>query len=119
MTDAEFNQVIECVSTGASTAEGLRKVGRSFGSFYDLLDKPEYAERYARAKMCSAEAHASRFKGLIDKVENGEIDPNAARVALDGLKWVACKLNPKMYGDKSQVEVSGKDGGALVVKWEK
>lgn len=108
MTDAQFNQVIECVANGQSTAEGLRKISSSFGSFYDLLDKQDYAEKYARAKNCSAEAHASRFKSLIDKVENGEIDPNAARVALDGLKWIACKLNPKAYGDKQTIEHSGK-----------
>ena len=33
------------------------------------------------------------------------IDPNAGRVAIDGLKWMSMKLAPKKFGDIHRMEV--------------
>ena len=35
------------------------------------------------------------------------MDPNAARVAIDALKWNAARMHPAIYGDKLQTEHSG------------
>ena len=50
---------------------------------------------------------------LAEHVETGKLDPNAGRVAIDALKWIASKLKPRSYGDK--LELAGKVGGESVV----
>ena len=44
---------------------------------------------------------------MIDKVLNEEVNPNAARVALDALKWTAARMQPKRYGDRVDTHLSG------------
>jgi hypothetical protein len=39
--------------------------------------------------------------------EDGQADPQAAKVAMDGYKWVAARRNPKKYSERMQV--SGPD----------
>ena len=36
---------------------------------------------------------------------SGQLDPNAARVAIDAQKWIAGKENARKYGDRQQIEV--------------
>ena len=47
----------------------------------------------------------TRLQEIIDAVIDGRIDPNAGRVAIDGLKWTSAKLAPKKYGDIHRHEV--------------
>ena len=35
------------------------------------------------------------------------LDPHAARVVVDSIKWRLSKLLPQVYGDRQQLEVSG------------
>lgn len=46
--------------------------------------------------------------------ENGEALRRSA-LRIDARKWMAGKLQPKKYGDKTQMEVSGADGGPIQV----
>ena len=38
------------------------------------------------------------------------------RLRVDARKWVASKLKPKKYGEKVSTEISGPDGGPVVVR---
>ena len=40
-------------------------------------------------------------------MEEGLIDPNAARVAIDAYKWSAGKRKPKKYGEKVEIATVG------------
>ena len=44
---------------------------------------------------------------MIDRVLNGEVNPNAGRVAIDGLKWIAARMLPKRYGDRVDANLTG------------
>ena len=35
------------------------------------------------------------------------VSPNAARVALDSMRWRASRMDPKTFGDHKQIDVSG------------
>ena len=39
-------------------------------------------------------------------MEKGELEPNAGRVAIDALKWIASKLKPREYGDRAQLDMT-------------
>ena len=65
-----------------------------------LRDDEEFSDQYARAKEESADALADDIQDISDGVLKKKYDPQAARVAMDGKKWIASKLKPKKYGDK-------------------
>jgi hypothetical protein len=71
---------------------------------------PEFADQYARAREMSAEADADDVGHYARKAADGEIEPAAARAAIDGLKWSAGKRKPKKYGDAIQMKHSGAIG---------
>lgn len=74
----------------------------------------DFSERYARAKEESADAHADRITDVADRTLAGEFEPQAARVAIDAMKWTASKLKPKRYGDK--LELAGSKDSPLTVQ---
>lgn len=65
-----------------------------------LRTHSEFLDNYTRAKDDSADAMADDIEDIANGVLTKKYDPQAARVAIDGKKWVASKLKPKKYGDK-------------------
>ena len=80
----------------------------SKATVYNWLDNnKEFLDKYTRAKEDSSDALADDIQDIADKVLDGTYNPNAARVAMDGKKWIAAKLKPKKYGDKLDVTTNG------------
>ena len=48
----------------------------------------EFLHMYARARQDSADTLADEIREIGQRVERGDLDPNAGRVAADILKWV-------------------------------
>lgn len=65
-----------------------------------LKDKPDFADKYRRAREHQADHDADKIGEIAQKVITGELDPNAARVAIEAYKWAAGKRKPKVYGEK-------------------
>ena len=83
----------------------------SFQSVYTWFSKyPDFLEQYTRAKTDSGDSDADKIEDIAERVITGEIGPQEARVAIDAFKWTAGKKRPKKYGDKQQIEHSGKVG---------
>ena len=68
---------------------------------------------YARAIRERGQYRAEKIEEISDKVLTGEYDPQAARVAMDGLKWTAAKLDNTKYGDK--LDLGNADGKPFAV----
>jgi hypothetical protein len=66
----------------------------------------EFQQMYARARQDAADTLADEIRELAGRVERGELEPNAGRVAIDALKWVASKLKPREYGDRAQLDMT-------------
>jgi len=80
---------------------------------YSWLQKhPEFTDKYVRAREAQADTHVDEIVHIADTEE----DPQKARVRIDARKWVAGKQRPKKYGDKSQIELTGQNGGALKIE---
>ena len=60
----------------------------------------EFSNNYAHAREARADARSERIDSITEQMLQGLIEPNAARVAIDALKWQAGKEQPKKYGDK-------------------
>ena len=54
-------------------------------------------------------ADGSREVVILDQVER-------TKLQIDSRKWLLSKLNPKKYGDNSKLQLTGEDGGPLIVK---
>jgi hypothetical protein len=106
---ALMDSICEELGAGASLIDitTRRRISRASVLSW-VRDIPEAANKYTDARADQADAHADRILALADKLEKNLIDPNAARVILDAMKWSAAKLRPKVYGDRLDVAIESR-----------
>jgi hypothetical protein len=94
--------------------------------------REEFSHMYAKARESQAEVLADQIIEIADDstgdyifVESQDKDGQGAKkvvnkeyvkrsaLRVDARKWAAAKLLPKKYGDKTQMEHSGPNGGAI------
>lgn len=61
-----------------------------------------FFHHYARARHIQAELFAEEIIGIADQAT--ALDAQVARLRVDTRKWVACKLLPKIYGEKIEIK---------------
>jgi hypothetical protein len=102
-------------------AEGMPPRTTAAGWVVD--DAKGFAAKYARAKAIGLEAMNEGLMALTDDdvprvPGTGAYDAAAVqhrRLQVDTRKWYLSKLAPKLYGDRSAVEVTGADGGPVLI----
>lgn len=62
---------------------------------------PEFHEACRRARDIQADNEVEQHKELIEKVINGTLEPDAARIALNATQWRIMMLDKARYGEKS------------------
>lgn len=72
-----------------------------------MMDDDAFAEEYARAREARADKRSDRIDDYVTRMLDGKIDPQQCRVAIDAEKWQAGKEQPKRYGDKQEVALTG------------
>jgi hypothetical protein len=96
-------------------------------------DKDGFCAQYARAKEEQADFMIEEMIEIADdgsndlmtvqrgedsyEMENKEVT-GRSKLRVETRKWVASKLKPKKYGDKIDVEHTGKDGGPIETKYD-
>ena len=101
------NRICERIAEG----EPLTKICRdkSMPAYRTVLNwrvkDSEFLQMYTRAREDAGDTLADEIRELAKRVVDGTLEPNAGRVAIDALKWIASKLKPKVYGDRSRVDV--------------
>ncbi len=119
---------LKICETIENSREGLRVLCKenpdwpSPSNVYVWLDLyPFFQDRYARARVRQAEALVSEIIHIafddskdtfID--EEGKYQTNNAsiqrsRVKIDAIKWIACKLVPKIYGERREDKNNNED----------
>ena len=73
--------------------------------FSRIENNPELRKCYETAKLARAKANEAKIDALASRVENGEISPDAGRVCIDARKWLASRLDPATYGERTQHDV--------------
>lgn len=71
-----------------------------------------FATRCARAREAGAEVYEDKIETTADGCT--ETNAQAAKVKISALQWIASKLHPKKYGDRTRFEHTGADGGAII-----
>ena len=85
------------------TMPGLRTVS----DWLTRDDCTEFRDKYARARAEQQDHAADEQVDVARRAADGDIDPAGARVLCESLRWRACKLAPKKYGDRQHIEHSG------------
>ncbi len=82
---------------------------------------PGFAEQYARACEVRLAVLEDRILELCVQGHEVALDEvcgrerlQAVKLEVDSLKWLLCKLVPKRFGDRAQMEVTGRDGADLL-----
>ena len=65
----------------------------------------EFRDQYARAREAQADHY---FDAIIEIADDETLDVNRSRLMVDARKWAAGKLRPKVYGDKIDLNHSGR-----------
>ncbi len=113
-----YAAVIKDIAAGiplASCLGGRDRPGRT--SFYARLkEDSQLAADYETAMQSRAEAQVDALMDVNQRLLEGRIDPQSARVLSDNLKWLSSKSNPRLYGDKNVTELTGRDGAPLLAQ---
>lgn len=94
-----------------------------------VMDREGFSAPYARAREMQVEHWADEIVDISDDGTNDwivrqvgedrvETVPDhehisRSKLRVDSRKWLAAKLMPRTYGDKQQLEHTGKDGGPI------
>jgi len=127
-----------------SVGNSMRKVCEDEGmpdrsSIFLWMSKyPEFSSQYANAKLEAAESLAEELFDIADDGRNDWMETldregnvvgfkangesiQRSRLRVDTRKWYLSKIMPKKYGEKSQMELTGANGGAMkhdhAVEW--
>ena len=118
LTKLVVADILKQLSEGVSLRKACESHKVSSGSFCDLMVKDaELAEQYARAREAGADVQFDAMDDLEMQVINGELDPQAFRVAMDARKWRLGRMSPKKYGEKACVDHNV--AGELTFTWQK
>lgn len=135
---SDFTQEIaDAICERIADGESLRSICQGYGmpnriTVFRWLNDPEresFRNQYARAREEQAEFYAESIVDISDEVEveatyQGEevkLDLSSAAIArnrlrVDARKWYASKLAPKKFGDFKAVELTGADGGPVLIQ---
>jgi hypothetical protein len=78
-----------------------------------LSQDEDFQGQYSRAREAQADTMFDRVLDTADKVLDGSVPPDAARVAISALQWTAGRLKPKKYGDAQTLRHADADGNKM------
>lgn len=111
-----INEICERLAVGESLASIVRDPRMpSWGTVYAWRDRdPETVERFRHAREVGEEALASRLR-LVAKGEEGfsSGDPQRDKLIIDTDFKLLAKMNPRKWGESTQLRHADADGGKL------
>lgn len=106
-------EVFDDICARISEGESLNKITREENypakiTFYRWLrQNPELCTQYEASKKDRADTYADEIVDIADQKHLSGEEIAAAKLRIDARKWIACKLHPRNYGDKTALEHSG------------
>lgn len=118
--DEIFNEVIKLIEDGLSLRKAIIENGRcSRDTFNEWLKSDrELSDQYVTACTSRADALFEEIIEIADETSNDTLHTERgdvvnsewiarSRLRVDARKWVVSKMNPKKYGDKTDVTSGG------------
>jgi len=106
--------IIDSIANGQSLRAACAERGIHPGHFHAMIRSDDRLwAQYTRARALRGDDQGERVVEVVDKMERGVIAPDIGRAMIDGLKWSAGRMAPKLWGDKVSHEHTGADGGPI------
>lgn len=110
-TEAIADAILERIASGESltaicATEGMPHISTVFRWLADP-ERSAFRDSYARAREVQGDTKFDQVGDMAHMAVRGQVDPQAAKVFIDAIKWQAAKLAPKKYGDKLDLNHSG------------
>jgi len=70
----------------------------------------QFSDQYRRAREAGGFSHADEALDIRHDVRGGVLEPNAAKVILDALKWGAERMAPKHHSPRQELDHASSDG---------
>ena len=100
-----WNEFFCRIGNGESLRAIAKDNGMPFSTVWcSIMSDEERRYLYEDAKLSRAHYHAAKIEEILEDVESGKIDPQAARVSIDARKWLAAKMYPKFFSDRVQLQ---------------
>ena len=104
--------------------ESLRSVCRSNDmpavssvTLWVVTDRNGFSAQYREAREAAGFAHADKIINVIERLdsletahESDRVDPQTAKVMIDGLKWAAERMAPKSHAARQDLNHTSSDG---------
>jgi hypothetical protein len=101
-------QILDFVTDGGNIKNACAESGISFQTWCNWkADNSELFDLYVKARQDKAEGLESEIDRYMSLLEKKTIEPSAANVLIQTLKWKLSKFYPKMFGDKVDVTTDG------------
>ena len=114
----QLEQILDQISGGDSVSQACLDAKASKKDLYRWANKnEENGALLSRAREEQQHALVDEMRELADSCDESNV--NSTKLKIWQRQWNAARCAPRKYGDKTAIEVAGKDGGPLVVKWEK
>jgi len=118
-TDAIAEEICTRLAAGESlnhicAAESMPAKSTVLG--WVVNDREGFFDHYERARLAAGHGEGDQVAEIGLRTLSGEYDPQAAKVAIDALKWSSARKASKAYGDRQHVEHSG-DAMVIVKDW--
>lgn len=93
-------EILQRISQGSSVPTICAQLQTSYGTVTNwiLRNTSGFGERYAAAREQSADFLAEE---IVELADDENIEADSRRIRVDARKWVAAKLKPRKYGDKT------------------
>ena len=77
--------------------------------YHKITTTPELNERYKEARLAHAELTVDEIRSINNKLEQGHIDPSAAKTLINSKQWIASKYSPIVYGERQTIDMNVTD----------
>ena len=78
-------------------------------------DRDGFSEHYARAREAQAHHHVDEMLDMRFDILDGTVEPNAARVVADMIKWSAERMSRKAFAAKKPDDADTTQSGSVQV----
>lgn len=115
---AVLKRVVEALRSGLS----IRKIGTTLdpslypepmNMYYGLYRGDEIATALNDARSVGQEAAIDETRDIANEETNAD-NVLVSRLRINTYQWIAAKLNPRRYGDRTQVAATDVDGGPVI-----
>lgn len=94
-------RIVTLIAEGGTITGTCAEVGITKRTLYTWLDlyPQDFGEAFHKARQMGAHSFVDQIAEVVADIRSGAITPSAGQAALSGLKWLAEKLAPGVYGN--------------------